>query len=93
MRLGAGTDLTAAVRADVDKPLAIDPPANWQATEGGVALLQQFEQIATEVAQQRALQAQQQQQQGAAPAPATTTGKRPAAPAVKRDRNGDPIKQ
>lgn len=97
LRQAPGTDLTAAVRTEIDKPLLIDPPANWQPTQAGAALLQTYAQAIAEMQQRQAAAAAAQQRQGAAPAPAAGT---PAAPAPvpattapKRDRNGDPIKQ
>ena len=76
IRQAPGTDLTATVRTEIDKPLSIDPPAGWQPTQEGAALLQTYAQAVSE-AQQRAAAAQQQQQQRqgaqpAAPNPAAT---------------------
>lgn len=96
LRQAPGTDLTAAVRTEIDKPLTIDPPANWQPTQAGAALLQTYAQAIAEAQQRQAAAAAQQQRQGAAPAaPAATTPatRAPAGAAPKRDRNGDPIKQ
>lgn len=89
IRSAPGTDITAAVKAEVDKPLAIDPPAGWQPTQESVSLLEAYLRAVQEAAQQRAAQ-QAQQQPAGTPAPAgTTPPARPATPA--RDRNGDPI--
>lgn len=83
IRQAPGTDLTAAVRTEIDKPLTIDPPANWQPTQAGAALLQTYMQAVAELQQRQAAAAAAQQRQGtpaATPAPATTTP-RPATPA------------
>ena len=81
IRQAPGTDLTAAVRTEIDKPLTIDPPANWQPTQAGAALLQTYMQAVQEAQQRAAAAAAAQQRQGAAtPAPATANP-RPATPA------------
>ncbi len=89
-RSAPGTDLTATVRSDIDKPLAIDPPAGWQPTREAAGLLEAYLQALQQAAQQRAAA-----QPGAASAPPVATPARPVAttPGPKRDRNGDPIKQ
>lgn len=93
VRQGPGTDLTATIRTEIDKPLLIDTPAGWRPTAEGASLLDAYLRVLAEAEQRQAQQAAAQQQ-GARPAavPATTTpapaGARPA-----RDRNGDPIKQ
>lgn len=74
IRQAPGTDLTAIVRGEIDKPLAIDPPAGWQPTQGAAALLEAYAQAVAEQ-QQRAAQAAAAQQRPAAAgaAPATPT--------------------
>lgn len=79
IRQAPGTDLTATVRTEIDKPLAVDPPANWQATREGVALLQTYVQAVNEAQQRAAAAAAQRQQQGAQPAAPATNAPRPAA--------------
>lgn len=88
VRTAPGTDLTATVRTEIDKPLTIDPPANWQPTQAGAALLQTYAQAVQEAQQRQAAAAAAQQRQGAQPAaPATTNPAtpRPAAPAPTRE--------
>lgn len=86
VRQAPGTDLTAAVRAEIDKPLAIDPPANWQPTQAGAALLQTYAQAVGEAQQRAAAAAAQQPRTGAQPAaPATNTPRPAATPTPTRD--------
>lgn len=89
IRSAPGTDLTAAVRTEIDKPLAIDPPAGWQPTREAAGLLETYLQAVQQQAQARAAQ---QAQQGTAPATTPTTTP-PATARPGRDRNGDPIKR
>lgn len=78
IRQAPGTDLTAAVRTEIDKPLTIDPPAGWQPNQEALGL---FEAYAQAVGEQNQRAAQQQQgaapQPGAAPAPAATPAREP----------------
>lgn len=78
IRQAPGTDLTALVRAEIDKPLTIDPPAGWQPNQDAVGLFEAYAQAVSETNQRNAAAAQQQQgaaagaarQPGATPAPA-----------------------
>lgn len=86
VRQAPGTDLTAAVRTEIDKPLAIDPPANWQPTQAGAALLQTYAQAISEAQQRQAAAARQ----GAQPGAPAATAPRPGAPATTAPRPATP---